>query len=138
MRVPLFCLRFLTPQIHNFSNYNLSCSERYLLSLGLNFRPTSKVLSIDVLNHQFDDFVRSVRIKHFFTIKVLFVHVHHNIVNYLLNHNGSLQGVLHGLRFRCLPSDLSCILYIIAVIITLLIYLVLNFSLCLDYAPLQV
>ena len=71
MRVPSFCLRFLTPQIHNFSNYNLSYSERYLLSLGLNFRPTSKVLSIDVLNHQFDDFVRSVRIKHFFHDKSL-------------------------------------------------------------------
>ena len=66
MCVPLFCLRFLTPQIHNFSNYILSNSERYLLSLGLNFRPTSRVVSVNDLNHQIDDFVRSVRIKHFF------------------------------------------------------------------------
>ena len=66
LRVPMFCLRFLTPQIHNFSNYTLNCSEHYLLSLGLNFRPTPHLMSLNVLKHQLDDFVRSVRIKHFF------------------------------------------------------------------------
>ena len=66
LRVPMFCLRFLTPQIHNFSNYTLNCSEHYLLSLGLNFRPTPHLMSVNVLKHQLDDFVRSVRIKHFF------------------------------------------------------------------------
>ena len=35
-----FCLRFLSPRIHNFSNYCLNDSENHLLSLGLNFRPT--------------------------------------------------------------------------------------------------
>ena len=62
----MFCLRFLTPQIHNFSNYTLSNSEHYLLSLGLNFRPTSRIVSVNVLNHQLDDFARSVWIKYFF------------------------------------------------------------------------
>ena len=64
--VPMFSLHFLTPEIHNFSNHVLSNSERYLLSLGLNFRPTPRVLSVDVLNDQLDDFVRSVHLKYFF------------------------------------------------------------------------
>ena len=64
--VPLFSLRFLSPVVHNFSNHVLSNSERYLLSLGLKFRPTPRVLSINDLNKQLDDFVRSVRIKYFF------------------------------------------------------------------------
>ena len=64
--VPLFCLRFLSPVVHNFSNHTLSNSGRYLLSLGLKFRPTPRVLSLNVLNKQLDDFVRSVRLKYFF------------------------------------------------------------------------
>ena len=64
--VPLFCLRFLSPKIHNYSSYVLNNSERFLLSLGLNFRPTPRILSNHLLCEQFDDFVRSVRTKHFF------------------------------------------------------------------------
>ena len=64
--VPLFCLRFLSPKIHNYSNYVLSASERYLLSLGLNFRPTPRLLNVNVLNKQFEEFVRSARIRYFF------------------------------------------------------------------------
>ena len=66
LSVPMFCLRFLSPLVHNYSNYVLNSSERYLLSLGLNFRPTPHLLNANVLNRQFDDFVRSVRIKYFF------------------------------------------------------------------------
>ena len=64
--ISIFCLRFLSPKIHNYSNYVLNNSERFLLSLGLNFRPTPRILSNHVLCKQFDDFVRSVRTKHFF------------------------------------------------------------------------
>ena len=64
--VPLFCLHFLSPVIHNFSNHTLSNSEHYLLSLGLKFRPTPCVLSLNVLNKQLDDLVRSVHLKYFF------------------------------------------------------------------------
>ena len=63
--VPLFCLHFLSPEIHNYSNYVLNNSERFLLSLGLNFRPTPRILSNHILCKQFDDFVRSVRTKYF-------------------------------------------------------------------------
>ena len=64
--VPLFCLRFLSPKIHNYSNYVLSASERYLLSLGLNVRPTLRLLNLNVLNKQVEEFIRSVRIRYFF------------------------------------------------------------------------
>ena len=64
--VPLFSLCFLPPVVHNYSNYTLTNSEHYLLSLVLKFIPT-RVLSVSVLNQQLDElFVRSVRIKHFF------------------------------------------------------------------------
>ena len=43
LHVPLFSLRFLSPEVHNLSNHILSPSERYLLSLGLKFRPTTRV-----------------------------------------------------------------------------------------------
>lgn len=66
LSVPLFSLRFLPPVVHNYSNHTLTNSDRYLLSLGLKFRPTPRVLSVSVLNQQLDEFVRSVRIKHFF------------------------------------------------------------------------
>jgi hypothetical protein len=73
--VPLFCLRFLSPIVHNFSNRTLSNSEHYLLSLGLNFRPTPRVMSINVLRKQLDDFDRSVRLKYFFRDNVS-MHTH--------------------------------------------------------------
>ena len=58
--VPLLCLRYLSPE---FTIILLNTSEHFLFSLGLNFRPTPRILS----NHkQFDDFVRSVRTKYFF------------------------------------------------------------------------
>ena len=56
----------MSPVIHNFSNHTLSNSEHYLLSLGLKFRPTPCVLSLNVLNKQLDDLVRSVHLKYFF------------------------------------------------------------------------
>ena len=64
--IPMFYLRFLSHSIHNYSNHVLSSSEQYLLSLGLNFRPTPRLLNVNVLNRQFNDFVRSARIKYFF------------------------------------------------------------------------
>ena len=75
MSVPLFSLRFLSPIVHNYSNHTLTTSERYLLSLGLKFRPTPRILPVNVLNQQLDDFVRSVRIKYFFRDSVS-VHTH--------------------------------------------------------------
>ena len=66
LHVPLFSLCFLSPEVHNYSNHILSPSERYLLSLSLKLRPTTRVLSLNVLNQQLDDFVKSVRIKYFF------------------------------------------------------------------------
>ena len=75
--LPIFCLKFFITDIHNYSNYVPNHSERYLLSLGLNFRPTPSILSGNILHQQMDDFVRSVRIQHFFHDKVN-VHSHHN------------------------------------------------------------
>ena len=66
LHVSLFSLRFLSPEVHNYSNHILSLSERYLLSLGLKFRSTTRVWSVNVLNQQLDDFVKSVCIKYFF------------------------------------------------------------------------
>lgn len=60
--VSLFCLSFLSPSVHDYSNYYmLSSSENYLLSLGLNFRPTPRLLNVNVLNKQLVDFIRLVR-----------------------------------------------------------------------------
>ena len=64
--VSQFCLKFLGPKPQNFSNYQLSHSENYLLSLGLNFRPTPKAIPIHTLKKQIDEFSRSIRLKHYF------------------------------------------------------------------------
>ena len=85
--------------------------ECYLLSLGLKFRPTPHVLSIDVLNKQLDDFVRSVGIKYFFV--TMFPCTHNNFTSCLLNLTGILHNVLHGLKFHCQLLDLSCFLCLI-------------------------
>ena len=69
LTVSQFCLKFLGPKPHNFSNYQLSHSENYLLSLGLNFRPTPRAIPIHILKKQIDVFSRSVRLKHFFSDK---------------------------------------------------------------------
>ena len=71
LTVSEFCLRCLHPKVHNFTNYALSQSESYLLSLGLNFRPTPSLISAHTRSRQMDEFARSVRIKHFFRGKDL-------------------------------------------------------------------
>ena len=42
--------KFFCPRVHNFTNYNLSLSESYLLSLGLNFRPSPLPISVHSLD----------------------------------------------------------------------------------------
>ena len=94
--VPTFCLRFLTLEIHNFSNHVLSYLERYLFSLGLNFRPTPRVLPI---NQQLDFLLG----RYVLTIMLLFTHIH--IVNCMLSLIGTLRFVLLGLSFLCQQLD---------------------------------
>ena len=120
MCVPLFCLRFLTPKFTIFLIIpTLSNLERYLLSLGLNFRPTSRVVSVNNLNHQIDDFIRSVRIKHFFRDNNSVNTSQYRKLFVKINQNASLQGVLLGLSFLYLLSDQNYVLYIIIIIIIL-------------------
>ncbi len=66
LTVSQFCLKFFCPRVHNFTNYNLSLSESYLLSLGLNFRPSPLPISVHSRKKQLEEFSRSIRIKHFF------------------------------------------------------------------------
>ncbi len=70
LTVSQFCLKFFCPRVHNFTNYNLSLSESYLLSLGLNFRPSPLPISVHSRKKQLEEFSRSIRIKHFFVIWV--------------------------------------------------------------------
>ena len=53
-------------QVHNFSNRLLTTQEQKLLSLSLNFRPTTKPISSSDLNNQLKDFTRSVRLHYQF------------------------------------------------------------------------
>ena len=66
LTVSQFCLKFLCPVVHNFTNYRLSQSEQYLLSLGLNFRPTASVISVNSRKKQLEVLFRSIRLKSFF------------------------------------------------------------------------
>ena len=136
--VPLFCLRFSSPEIHNYSNYVLNNSERFLLSLGLNFRPT-RILSNHILCKQFDDFVRSVRTKYFFVILLVLIFSHISTVNYMLSQSGLLHWLPLGSSFHSRPLSLSYVPCVI-ILITIFprIYLVLNFQLCANSVPLKV
>ena len=66
LTVSQFCLKFLCPVVHNFTNYRLSQSDQYLLSLGLNFRPTASVFSVNSRKKQLEVLFRSIRLKSFF------------------------------------------------------------------------
>lgn len=115
--VPLFCLRFLSPVVHNFSNHTLSNSEHYLLSLGLKFRPTPCVLSLNVLNKQLDDLVRSVHLKYFFVTMIPCTYF-----NFTSCPTGILQNVLLGLKFLWRLLDLSYILCLIVIDVIMYMY----------------
>ena len=73
----------------------LTNSERYILSLGLNFRPTPRILYVNVLNQQLDEFVRSVRIIFFFFV-IMFVCTHANFTSCVSGLCGLLHYVLCG------------------------------------------